>query len=31
MMKVKKELLYLRGKANEAEGKIMNDDNVTGL
>lgn len=31
MTKVKKELIFLRDKAIEAQGKISNDDNITRL
>jgi hypothetical protein len=31
MVKVQKELVYLKNKANEAAGKLMNDDTVTSL
>ena len=31
MSKVSKELAFLKAKANEAAGKILNDDSVTGL
>ena len=31
MMKVQKELVYLKNKANEAAGKLMNDDSITAL
>ena len=29
MVKVQKELIYLKNKANEAAGKILNDDSIT--
>jgi len=31
MVKVQKELVFLKGKANEAAGKLMNDDTITNL
>ena len=31
MSKVKKELLFLKGKKNEAEGALMNDEQITSL
>lgn len=31
MVKVQKELVYLKNKASEAAGKILNDDTVTNL
>jgi hypothetical protein len=31
MVKVQKELSYLRNKANETAGKILNDDSITNL
>ena len=29
MMKVRKELAFLKEKSNEANGKLMNDDRIT--
>lgn len=29
MQKVQKELLFLKSKANETAGKILNDDSIT--
>jgi len=31
MSKVKNELIFLRDKAIEADGKVRNDDNITKL
>ena len=31
MQKVQKELVYLKNKANETAGKILNDDSITSL
>ena len=31
MVKVQKELLFLKNKANEAAGKLLNDDTITNL
>jgi hypothetical protein len=31
MTRVKKELMYLKSKAEEAAGRLVNDDSVTGL
>jgi len=31
MVKVQKELVFLKNKANETAGKLMNDDTITNL